>query len=199
MRELSPAAELRRLPEGSFVRLRDLRAGTDSAKRSAVSKAVKRGELARLHSGIYFKGVRGRFGMSLPRPEEIARVILGREGTGFAGYSAARFLGLTTQVPTSVHVATTSHVQETKVKGVTIHSRNNRARRELNETEIAILEVLRDPGNFAERGWASVVDTVRQRISSGELRPEIFVHAAREEHSKATRENLARLELILAA
>ncbi|WP_132047109.1 DUF6088 family protein [Curtobacterium sp. PhB136] len=189
----SPGAELRALPAGSYVRIADLRHGSSTAKRSALSHAVRSGDLVRLHAGLYFKGERTRFGMTRPRLEDIAFAVLGTSGTGPAEYSAARYLGLTTQVPKAVHVATVGHPPDSLVKGVEVHTRRNRARLDLNRSEIAVLEVLRDPGNFVERGWAALVDAVRSRISDGDVRIDRLRTAADSEHSRATHANAGRL------
>lgn len=193
MDTMTPGAELRALPVGSYVRTADLRNGSPTAKRSAIAHAVRSGDLVRLHAGLYFKGQRTRFGMTKPRTEDIAFAVLGPSGTGPAEYSAARYLGLTTQVPTAVHVATVGRTPDSPVKGVAVHTRQNQARFELNRSEIAVLEVLRDPATFVERGWAALVDAVRSRVASGDVRVDKLRIAADREHSRATHENAGRL------
>jgi len=198
---LTPGKEIKALPPESFVTADDLEAGTDLAKRSALSHAVKSGDLIRVRAGLYYKGRSTRFGMTRPDVAVVARTMLRSPGVGPAGYSAARHLGLTTQVPKEMHIATVDRAHEVVPAGVRLHSRNNVSRRELNETEIALLEVLRDPTNLVERGWSSLVEVVKSRIDAGVIRVALVQDAARTERSRATHEHSRRLwsDLALAA
>jgi predicted transcriptional regulator of viral defense system len=197
----TPGKEIKTLPENSFVSARDIETGTDLAKRSALTRAVKAGDLIRVRAGLYYKGESTRFGMTHPNPRDVAKVMIRSAGAGPAGYSAARHLGLTTQVPAEVHIATVDGAHEVAPAGVRLHSRNNVLRRELNETEIAVLEVLRDPMNLAERGWPSLVEVVKDRVDAGEVHVDRVREAARWERSKATHEYSKRLwsDLAIAA
>lgn len=181
------------MPPESFVTADDLESGTDLAKRSALSHAAKAGELIRLRAGLYYKGRPTRFGMTRPGAADIAKAMLRSAGAGPAGYTAARHLGLTTQVPTEVHVATVDGSRNVAPAGVRLHSRTNTSRRNLNETEIALLEVLRDPINLVEPGWPSLVEVVKNRVDSGEVRIDRVRDAARQERSRATHEYSRRL------
>jgi hypothetical protein len=103
--ERSPGAVLRSLPTGSFVRVDDL-PGTRSAARNAASRAARRGELVQLRRGLYFKGTPTRYGTATPDAELVALAVLGDQGVGPTGVSAARALGLTTQLPAVPHLVT---------------------------------------------------------------------------------------------
>jgi hypothetical protein len=191
--KLTPGMEIKALPRKSFVTARELKSGTDLAKRSALTHAVKAGALIRLRAGLYYKGEPTRFGMTRPSSAEIARVMFRSGGAGPSGYSAARHLGLTTQVPTQMHIATVDGAHEVVPAGVRLHSRNNALRRDLNETEIALLEVLRDPMNLVERGWESLIEVVKDRVDTGDIRLDRVRDAARWERSRSTHEYSKRL------
>lgn len=190
---LTPGKEIKALPRDTFVTAGDLESGSELAKRSALSHAVKAGELVRVRAGLYYKGRSTRFGMTHPAPADAVRAVLGTKGVGPAGYSAARHLGLTTQVPSELHMATVDRAREVVPAGVRLSSRTNVLRRDLNETEIALLEVLRDPKVLVETGWMSLVEVVRGRVKSGDVRIDAVRRVARDEHSKSIHEYSGRL------
>jgi hypothetical protein len=94
-----------RLPGDTFVHSRDLVA--EFGERTAVDVALHRlkesGELVPVRRGLYYKGRKTRLGTTRPDPirtaYEVARAAGYGSGVGPAGYTAARALGLTTQVP----------------------------------------------------------------------------------------------------
>jgi hypothetical protein len=175
----TPGRYLEKLPAGSYVHVERL-PGTPSAAKSAASRAAARGELVPLRRGLYYKGKRTRYGVATPSPEEVALEVLGREGVGPTGVSAARALNLTTQVPAVPELVTSGPVP-TGIKGVRVHKRNNVARRHLNYVEIALLEVLRDWKFTTESSWDGVVAAVGAQVKARQVRPEMLLAAARGE------------------
>lgn len=192
MATLSPAAVIRETPEKSFVHV-DRLPGSSTAARKAASRAAKDCLLLPVRRGLYYRGLRTRYGVVAPRPDEIARAVLGTRGVGPAGYSAARAWGVTTQVPPVWHVATLRTVEP--LDGVVQHSRRNLARADLNEKEIALLELLRAPEVYVEAVWATFVAKVRAAISSGEISAARLRETVPGEYNRAVRDNFARLEL----
>lgn len=195
MTTLSPAAVIRETPEKSFVHV-DRLPGSSTAARKAASRAVKDGLLLPVRRGLYYRGRRTRYGVVAPRPEEVARAVLGSRGVGPAGYSAARAWGVTTQIPPAWHVATLRTVDP--IDGVVQHDRKNLARTELNEKEIALLELLRSPEVYVEAGWDTLVDKVRASLRAGEVSAERLREAVPGEYNRAVRDNFARLDAALA-
>lgn len=191
MSMLSPAAVIRESPEKSFVYV-DRLPGSPTAARKAASRAVGEGLLLPVRRGLYYRGRRTRYGLTAPRADQVARAVLGTRGIGPAGYSAARAWGVTTQVPPVWHVATLRTVDP--IHGVKQHERKNLARMDLNETEIALLELLRAPEIYVEAGWDALVRKVRVATRSGEIRGDLLRAAVPGEHNRAVRENFARLE-----
>lgn len=129
--------------------------------------------------------------MTRPRVEDVAREVLGETGSGPAGYSAAREWGVTTQVPSSFHIATLWAAD--KIPGVTQHARRNKERATLNAKEIALLELLRAPETYVESGWPVLVDRVREALSAGKVREAALRNAVAREHSVVVRASYADL------
>lgn len=188
---LSPAAVIRDTPERSFVHV-DRLPGSSTAARKAASRAVKDGLLLPVRRGLYYRGRRTRYGVTAPRADEVARAVLGTRGIGPAGYSAARTWGVTTQIPPVWHVATLRTVDP--IEGVAQHERRNLARADLNEKEIALLELLRSPEVYVEAGWGALVDKVRAALRAGEVSADRLREAVPGEYNRAVRDNFARLE-----
>lgn len=187
----SPASVIRAMPEKSFVHV-DRLPGSATAARKAASRAAADGEIVFVRRGLYYRGKRTRYGMTTPRVEEVARAVLGTRGVGPAGYSAARSWGVTTQIPPVWHVATLRPVDI--IAGVKQHARRNLARTDLNEKEIALLELLRAPEVYIETGWADFVTKVREAVRIGKVREGALRSAVTSEHNAAVRANFERLE-----
>ena len=184
----TPSKALAKVPRGSFVRVADL-PGTLAAKSSAACRAHKAGNLVAVRKGLYFKGFKTRYGMTAPTPEEIATEVLGTTGVGPTGYSAARALGLTTQVPREPAL-TIAGPTPTSLPGVKISRRNNMLRRNLRYTEIALLELLRGGWETTvDGGWPALVTAYRAAIQSGDIRPRALRAAIATERSPRARRN----------
>lgn len=132
---VSPGKVLAALPAGSFVHVDRLPGGRGAAS-SAVSRAFARGELMRLRNGLYYKGAKTRYGLTGPAAEATAFEVMGRAGVGPTGFSAARALGLTTQVPARLSLKVAGPVP-TALPGVVVSRRNNMRRRDLGHVEVA--------------------------------------------------------------
>lgn len=196
MNTLSPAAVIRETPENSFVRV-DRLPGSSTAARKAASRAIKDGLLLPVRRGLYYRGRPTRYGIASPRADELVRAILGTRGIGPAGYSAARAWGVTTQIPPMWHVATLRTVDP--IQGVVQHERKNLARVDLNEKEIALLELLRAPDIYVEAGWDALADKVRTALRVGDISAERLRQAVPGEYNRAVRDNFVRLETTVGA
>lgn len=171
--------------------------GSAAAARKAASRAAQGGELLPVRKGLYYRGVKTRYGMTRPPVEEVAREVLGETGSGPAGYSAARLWGVTTQVPSTFHVATLWTTDP--IPGITQHARRNRRRAALNAKEIALLELLRAPDVYVEAGWGALVRRVREALAAAEVSEGALDIAVDGERNSAVRRGFARLTSDLAA
>ncbi|NMR32288.1 hypothetical protein [Crystallibacter degradans] len=187
---------LKELPVRSFVRAKEL-PGSPAAARNALFRAAKRGDVVRCSRGLYFKGPKTRYGMTRPGVLEVALEVLGAEGTGPAGYSAARAFGLTSQVPARVELAVISSLKQ-GIDGVKLYKRNNARRHGLSFLEIALLEVLREPATV-ESGWDSLIIAVRNAVKSGDVYLGRVAEAVPEESSPAVRRRFEWLAEAIAA
>ena len=184
----TPSRALAKVARGSFVRVADL-PGTLAAKSSAVCRAHKAGDLVAVRKGLYFKGFKTRYGMTAPTSEEVATEVLGTTGVGPTGYSAARALGLTTQVPSELAL-TIAGPTPTSLPGVKISRRNNMCRRNLRYTEIALLELLRGGWETTvDGGWPALLTAYRTATAAGDIRPHALRTAIAHERSPRARRN----------
>lgn len=149
----------------------------------------------RVTPGLYYKGVPTRYGMTRPSDGEALKVMLGERGVGPAGYSAARAWGVTTQIPAVTELATLGARKQ--LKNVKIITRSNLRRVDLNEMEIALLELLRDPAPLVESGWDSLIERVRKAADDGTIRPQALRAALPGESSRAVRDNFAKIRSAL--
>lgn len=159
---------------------------------TALSRLEDRGELRRFRKGLYFKGVRSRFGSGTPRVEDIVYKVCGTKGVGPAGWTASRMLGLSTQLPARQEFAVLGS-PPTSVPGVRFHSRKNLARIELNPSEVAVLEVLRAWPAHSEASWDELTSRVAGLRDEGAINLERLAKVALREHSPALRDHMKAL------
>jgi len=169
---------------GTFFRRGDFD-GSDRAVETALSRLASKDELIRVRRGLYWRGKHTRFGMTRPSPLDVALAVAG-PGAGPAGIAAAHWLGLTTQVPSVVEVATPGKVPE-PMPGVRFRSRPYERRlRELRPAEVAVLEVLRDPG-AVEAEWPVVREKVAELVAKGSVRKDTLTQETCDERHRAAR------------
>src|SRR6266511_6194917 len=177
---------------GTFFRVSDVD-GPRRAVESAFSRLAAEDEsLLRVRRGLYWKGVKSRFGPGRPRAEDIVREVAGPRGLGPAGWSASHVLGLSTQVPAVPEFAVVGP-PPTGIPGVKLHSRRNFVRLGLGYEEIALLEVLRDWPEHAEAEWADVERTVSELRDDGRISLDRVCKAAVEERAPALKERVTEL------
>ena len=186
--------KVRRAPVGSFIRSSDL-PGPRAAVLTALSRLHADGELVRVRNGLYWKGVKSRFGSGRPGLLEAAVKAAGDKGVGPAGWSATQVLGLSTQLPAIPEVAVPGPAPS--FDGVRFHRRNNTARRELDFYEVALVEALRDFPRYSEVDMETVALTVKRLADEGKLRLKRVERVASSERSPALRRNLGELRALL--
>jgi len=181
-------------PVGTFFRSTDL-PGSRAGVNTALSRLATAGEVVRVRNGLYWKGVKSRYGAGRPGLLDAAIAAAGHVGTGPSGWSAAQALGLSTQIPATPEVAVAGPVPS--FEGVRFHKRNNLARRDLGFWEIALLEVLRSYPGYAEVSLDELAMRVRSLVDEGKVRFSHLETAARSERSPALRRNLAAVSGLL--
>lgn len=181
------------LPQGEFLHSRDLVA--EVGAREAVDAVLHRmgaaGELVPVRRGIYFKGKPTRFGLTKPSDlrvgYEVAKASGFTSGVGPAGYTAAKTLGLTSQVPARTELCVPGRAPA-PTPWVKFLSRSSVARTSLQPLEVALLELLPHWPRFVEASWDELVDRVAELTRSGSLDPvAVLAVARRERHVEARR------------
>ncbi len=155
-----------------------------------MSRIAAEAGLVRVSRGLYWKGVTSRFGAGRPDPLAVALAIAGA-GAGPAGFSAARALGITTQLPARPEVAVAGKVPE--FAGAVFHKRNNLDRRGLRPVEVALLEVLRSWPTTSEVPWDELASRVGEFVDRGEIDLDHTSRVAAAERNPALRDRVAAL------
>ena len=173
-------------PRGSFVRSADF-PGSSSAVDMALSRlASATGPLVRVGRGVYWRGVDSRFGAGAPPALEAALEVAG-PGSGPAGWSALRFLGLTTQIPALPHVAVPG--RQPALRNARVSKRSNALRVLLTPAEVAVLEVLREDWiDRIDGGQEALAEALRRLTTDGQVRPDSLDEVAGRETSLVRRQ-----------
>ena len=168
-------------PRRSFIRTADV-PGSRTGVDSALSRlAADDGPLVRVRNGLYWKKPPAtRFGTARPDPVAAALAVIGA-GAGPAGVTAANVLGLSTQVPARSTLAIVGRAPK-GFPSVTFTTRSNLARLSLSPSEIAVLEVLRDPSRVVEVPWPQAVGRLRKLHDDGVVDLDLVADVARTEH-----------------
>ena len=159
---------------------------------TALSRLNDHGDLLRVRKGLYFKGVRSRFGSGRPRVEDVVYKVCGTKGVGPTRWTASRTLGLSTQLPARHEFAVVG-TPPTNFPDVRFHSRKNLARIDLNPLEIAVLETLRAWPTYSEASWEDVVKRVGELWDEEAIRPARLSKVAAREPSPRLRERMSAL------
>lgn len=183
---------VRRARPGTFFDISEFD-GSRRAVESAFSRLVAEDDsLVRVRRGLYWKGVKSRFGPGRPRAEEVATKVAEGRGIGPAGWSASHALGLSTQVPAVPEFAVVGP-PPTGVDGARFHSRRNFARLGLHYDEIALLEILRDWPSRTDSDWSDLERAVTKLVDEGRIRPSRILKVATSERAPAMRSHLIAL------
>ena len=121
--------KINQLPSGTLVTFGDfhpLDVNSSQALSKALSRLAKEGEIKRLSKGRYYKPKRNRFGEGQPGEAAIIESYTKNKGKIFAyktGLAAYYEMGLTTQIPNEIVLATTqSRRKLTPIKSVRIRT-----------------------------------------------------------------------------
>ena len=165
--------------------------GASSTRQHLLTELAHRGELLHVRRGLYWRGRKTPLGMSPPSPEALVEKLVGKQGVGPAGLSAAHRLRLSTQVPRKAQIAVPER-PPTSTGMITFVSRAARPLRKtaaLTVDEVAVLEAL--------DGWSRVIEVplpdawrrLRDAVKGG------TVSAARLAKASATEPALVRVRL----
>lgn len=163
--------KINRIQEGTTFKYRQL--GIDQSEYSAAAKAIerliKKGIIKRVSTGIFYKPKQTAFGELRPREEELLKPYLFQDGKRIAyitGGSLYNRMGLTTQVPKTIKVASkvkrvTTRIGKTQVKPVKsyVDVTND------NYYLLEILDALKDFNTIPDLNKKSAITLLKNKIS----------------------------------
>ena len=128
--------------EGKVFTYDDINIDKKSVVAIELSRLNKQGTVKRISKGKYYKPRQGRFGELPPSDEEIIRTYLKaskRSNAYITGLKAFNQMGLTTQVPNVVTIASDSPAKSIKVKNINIKFVPQKQKISKNDTKFAQL------------------------------------------------------------
>jgi Family of unknown function (DUF6088) len=133
-------------------RLADFAGMPFTAVAQTLSRLARQGVIQRLGKGLYYRPRLTAFGASLPNSAQIRDLTIRRTKMFPAGIAAANLLGLTTQNPARIELATNGPSLPRLIVGkeAVVHTRRPDTWRTLSETDAALLDVLRNRAAFSE-------------------------------------------------
>jgi hypothetical protein len=184
---------VRATPSRSMLRASDFM-GSSFAVDSTLSRLAMGPEppLMRVRRGLYWKPPTTRFGPVPPSPIEVALAVAGT-GSGPSGLAAAAALGLTTQVPSVVEIATPGRAPR-PMSGVRFRQRGyHRRELKLRPLEVAVLEVLREGPGVIESSPSDMAARIRELELEGKLRLGVLEKAVAQERDARVQSHFAAL------
>lgn len=188
------------LPVDAFVHSRDLVVEFGNGDRAAVDVALHRlkesAALVPVRRGLYYKGRKTRFGVTRPDAlrtgYEVAKAAGFSTGVGPTGFTAARALGLTTQVPRREELSVPGR-PPADTPDVHFAARSPRARSLLRPLEVAVLELLPQWPRYSEASWSTFLRRVADLERDKKVSVAAIREAARRERHVVARERAERL------
>jgi len=126
----------------------------------ALSRLAREGGIQRLGKGLYYRSRPTTLGPSRPDLARLRSLPVRGRGVFPAGIAGAHVLGFTTQTPARVEVATNGLSLPRLIVGkeTVIHTRRPESWRALSETDAALLDFLRNRGEFSELSHHATAD-----------------------------------------
>lgn len=179
------------VPPGGFLHLRELPGWSVSpaAASSALRRVRESEHVVPVGRGVYYKARPTRFGLTRPDPlrlgYEFAKAAGYTAGVGPCGYTAARALGLTTQVPSRESLSVAGRAPA-PVRDVIFEARSPQAGPGLRPLEVAVLELLAAWPWYVETSWAAFAASVARLAEEGRVDiPAVMAAAASGSRSAA--------------
>lgn len=129
----------------------------------ALSRLAAGGELQRVRKGLYYRSKMTAIGPSTPS----ATAALAQTFSAPlhpAGLTAASALGLTTQNPGRLELATPAAAPPGRLHGAVVHTRRPHTRFGLSDQDGALLELLRDRADASDLDQAETIQRLVERV-----------------------------------
>jgi hypothetical protein len=158
--------------------------GSADAVQAELRRLVQDEELEHVRRGVYWRGQKSRFGMSLPRAAAALRSVVGEdEALGASEWYATNLLGLSTQVsPTEVLALSRRPPKGFEhVRVVNRANRTGRRDRKLTDLEVTFLEALEGWDRYVEARPKTALKTFTELVDRDDVRAERLALAAKTE------------------
>lgn len=133
------------------------------AAAKALSRLAAEGKLVRMAKGLYYAPKQTPLGESRPSPAAVlTKSLEGR--VRLTGASAANALGLSTQVPARPEYVVYTSGKAPELSGIRLKVRRGTRKQNLKTWQGALLEVLRDGGEFIELSSDEAIDSLVRRL-----------------------------------
>jgi predicted transcriptional regulator of viral defense system len=162
--------QLGTIPMGTPFRYQDL--GIEeteyNAAASAMSRLVSTGILSRVTKGVFYKPRQTVFGIVQPKESDLLKEYLFKNGKRIAyitGMNLYNKMGLTTQVPAQVFVATMTRRSPVTAGNLTIRPKKSYAPiTDDNYTLLGILDAIKDFNDIPDKNIRSAIKILRGQI-----------------------------------
>ncbi len=153
------------IEEAKIFTYRDIPSDKKSSVAIELSRLFKKGVVKKISKGKFYKPKQTRFGEITPSDEEIAKSYLVENSAYITGYGGYNQLGLTTQIPNVITIASSRVPSRIKVENVNIKFVPNIANSGVKETQILqILDALRDIKNIPDNSPNDVVLSIKKIV-----------------------------------
>jgi hypothetical protein len=135
-----------------------------TAAAHALSRLVVAGELRRVRKGIYYRPKKTVLGTSLASPS-VAVSLAATAPLHPSGLTASAALGLSTQNPMRPEFATASAAAPSAVADAVVHTGRPRSRLDLDASDAALFELLRDRARYSDLSPEETVDRLVRMLA----------------------------------
>lgn len=132
----------------------------------ALSRLAATGELQRVRKGLYYRSKPTVLGASLPSPSAVVS-LTATAPLHPSGLTAGTALGFSTQNPMRPEFATASAAVPSAVADAVVHTGRPRSRFDLDASDAALLELLRDRARYSDLSPEETVDRLVRMLSNG--------------------------------
>lgn len=132
-----------------------------------LARLAEAGVVERPRHGLYYRSRPTVFGPSIPSSTAVTGHAVDAP-LHAAGLSAANLLGLTTQNPARAELATPAANPPGALRDATVHTRRPPSRARLNDTEGALVELLRTRGRYSDLGPARTIRRLLRILGAGD-------------------------------
>lgn len=162
--------QIEQMPTGTvfgYEEFGDMASANRQALAQALSRLVKRGELKKASRGRFYRPAKNRFG-DVPIPD--AERLKGALQNGYiSGTAAFNRLGITTQIPAVIEIATPDKNYSTKIGRLRVQYVRSYVRDIPKDVELLmILDALKDAKRIPDASPDEVVEAIKRHIKEME-------------------------------